>query len=190
MGIFKSECLRILRSSPTSMRSRIEKLLRRELQRLQFAGAELHLLDTDTVETRVAKRLLEQIFQGRVTIKLVANSKTNSKRATKRKHPDSSAPRFQATSLENELCRELHNFLEDEWAEPAATPLLATVPEAEIRAYAERHGLLGDGRFLAPQDDVRDLLERLQEQQPQTKAAMRKSFEHLRNAPKKKAKDL
>jgi len=64
------------------------------------------------------------------------------------------------------------------------------VPEAEIKRYAEEHGLVGDGRLLAPRDDVRELLERLQEKQPQTKPAMRKSFGYLKEAPKKRAKGL
>ena len=142
----------------------IEKRLRKEV-RAQHLEGELFLVDTKTVETKVVKELLKNIFQGRIKLSLVKNTK---------KGKNVLIP----TSLENELIRELRNFLEDKDDSPKHTPLMATLPEAMVLDYAKRHKITG--KTLAPHDDVRAMLEQLQEKQPQTKSALRKSFAWLK----------
>ncbi len=152
----------------------IEKRFRRELNALRFdPGREAFVVDTGTVETKVVLDLLDKVFNGRVTVTLVP------KGTRKRKGV------YLPSSLEHELCRELRNFLEDEDEHSRFPVLLGTIPEELILAYAKRHKLAG--KPLAPRDDVRELLESLQEKQPQTKAALRKSFAYLREAAEKRA---
>ena len=147
------------------MAAAIGKLLRKELRQLDLPQ-ELFLIDTESVEVRVLQELLAEIFQGRVTVTLLP-------KGTRRRRDV-----FLPTSLENELCRELRAFLEGEERPPRHPPLLATVPEKLLLAYAKRRKL--PGKPLAPTDDIRELLETLQQGQAQTKASFRKSFEHLR----------
>jgi hypothetical protein len=155
----------------------IERRFRRELRDLKLnPRKEVFLVRTGTVEQRVARGLLSDLFSRRVRITLVPSS------TRKRRNV------YLPTSLENELTRELRSFLEDETdgerdyrrGERRFVPLMASIPEEEIFSYAQRHGL--KGKMLAAKDDVRELLEALQKAQPQTKAALRRSFGHFRAA--------
>lgn len=145
----------------------IEKLFRTELRQLAFdPKRESFLVDTGTVETTVALDLLHKVFNGRVRVTLLPSTTRRRKGV------------FLPTSLENELCRGLRNFLEDEDVHPRFPVLMATIPEEMILAYAKRRKL--SGTTLAPRDDVREMLEHLQAAQPQTKSALRKSLEWLK----------
>ncbi len=169
MKTFKAGIVKNPLSSRHRMpKSELERRLRRELRLLRFEGDALFLINTGSVECRVLERLLANIFGKRVEIRRVP------KDTRKRKNV------FAPTSLENELVRELRNFLEDEDETNRFTPLMATVPEDMVLAYAKRHRL--PGKTLAPEDGVRALLEALQQTQPQTKASLRKSFDHLRKS--------
>lgn len=143
--------------------SEIEKRLRKELREIGFEG-ELFLSRSLSVEQQVLKELFRSIFEERLKITSVP------RRTRKRKV-------YRATSLENELCTGLRQFLENKEQKERFRPLMATIPEALILAYAKRHGLTG--KPLAPRDDVRALLDELQEAQPQTKASLRKSLKWL-----------
>lgn len=149
--------------------SEIEKQLRKELRTKKWSTArrerELFLIDTGTVETPVLRHLLQKIFNRRVRVTLLPSTTRRRKGV------------FLPTSLENELCRGLRNFLEDEDVHPRFPTLMATIPEAMILTYGAAHNITG--KPLAPRDDVRELLEELQARQPQTKSALRKSLEWL-----------
>ncbi len=144
-------------------KSKIEQLVRKELRPHEIKN-ELFLIDTKSVECKVLKTLLTSILQDRAKIVIVPKN-------TKRKNA------FIPTSLENELVRELRSYLEDKDDKNKFTLLMATIPEAMILTYAKRHKLTG--KPLAPEDDVRKLLEQLQKQQAQTKPSLRKSFAWL-----------
>ncbi len=148
---------------------RIEELLRKELrtERRLDPKKDVTLLGKGTVEHAVAKELLKSIFNDRVRIVSVVSTK-------KRTNV------FSPTNLERELVIGLRGFLEDAGAKRAAPPIMHTIPEATILAYAKRKGLKGSRqRDDALNRDVRALLETLQERQSQTKAALRKSFEAI-----------
>ncbi len=149
----------------------IEELLRKELrtERKLDPKKDVVLLGEGSIEHAVAKDLLEKIFNGRV--KIVSVTKT-----TKR------ANVFFPTTLERELAQGLRDFLEDADTKLAAPPIMHTIPEATVLAYAKKNGLEGT---VAERDDVRALLELLQARQPQTKAALRKSFDALGKEGKK-----
>jgi|GEM_PF-1784033 len=160
--------------------SEIEGLLRKELRSAKLLNPkkQVILLGKGTVEHAVAKHLLNHIFNGRIEIVSVSSTK-------KRTNV------FRPTNLEQELVLELRGFLEDHDMKTASPPIMASIPEAEILAYARRTGLNGKPlRNDKLGQDVRLLLERLQREQPQTKACLRKSFDHLRTVPKKTAKPL
>ena len=171
MNTFKRQALKSSLKTKNMAIGDIEKRLRKEIRTQQLEADELFLIDTKTVEYKVLKILLENIFQGRVKIVSVP------KNIKKRKNI------FIPSSLENELVRELRNFLEDTDVRNKFIPLMATVPEAMIQEFAKRHKI--SGKTLAPQDDVRAMLEQLQEKQPQTKAALRKSFAWLKERSRK-----
>ncbi|MBR9693312.1 hypothetical protein GOV07_05310 [Candidatus Woesearchaeota archaeon] len=171
MNTFKRQALKSVLGPGCMAVGGIEKRLRKEIRAQRVDYDELFLIDTKTVEVKVLKSLLKNIFQGRIKISLVpANTK-------KRKNV------FLPSSLENELVRELRNFLEDKDEENKFVPLLTTVPEAMILEFAKRHKIAG--KTLTPQDDVREMLETLQEGQPQTKSALRKSFAWLKEQTEK-----
>jgi hypothetical protein len=147
----------------------IERRFRKELRDLKLnPRKEIFLVRTGTVEHDVARRLLSAVFNGRAKITAVPS--------TTRKRRNVYLP----TSLEHELVEELRSFLEDTERARRFVPLMATIPEKEILAYAASHRL--KGKTPARRDDVRNLLEALQRGQPQTKAALRRSFGHLRAA--------
>lgn len=153
-------------------RSPIEQRFRKELRERAFDPThETFLLQTGTVEQHVAQALLKDVFGDRTKITLIPQT------TKKRRHV------YQPTSLENELAAELRAFLEHQPRKKTLTPLMATIPEEEILAYARNHHL--HGRTLTRRDDVRELLETLQANQPQTKAALRKSFVWLQRPGKK-----
>lgn len=78
------------------------------------------------------------------------------------------------------LVAHLRVFLED--AELPEKPILMTIPEDLIAAYAAKRNL----PYQAPaKDDVWDLFEQLCRQQPQTRFALRKSFAALEETTKK-----
>ncbi len=157
--------------------SRIEHLFRKELRELGFSPTgRKHLVETGTVETRVALALVAALFDGRVILTLVPESTRRRKNV------------YQASSLETELCRELRNWLDDDDKRPRFPVLMSTIPEELILAYAEQHHLGGEP--LAPRDEVRELIEELQRQQPQTKACFRKSFAHLGKGREKTRKRI
>lgn len=151
------------------MASTIERRFRRELRERGFdPETRVGLIDTGTVELLVVERLLRSVFGDRVTVERLPVSTRRRKNV------------YRPSSLENELVEGLRSFLEDRDDTRRFTPLLATVPEAEILGFARRHRLRGGP--IAPKDGVRALLEELQERQPQTKPSLRKSLAWLRRA--------
>ena len=149
-------------------RNGIEHRFRKELRSLQLnPRKEILLVRTETIEHEAAKELLHMVFGGRAKVTTVPST-------TRKRHNI-----YTPTSLENELVEELRSFLEDTERQRKFLPLMATIPEQEILAYCHGRGI--KGKTLAAKDDVRKLLEMLQTSQPQTKAALRKSFAWLKN---------
>jgi hypothetical protein len=145
----------------------IEQLLRKELRTAQpiDPSKPIALIDDDSTESTVARVLLEKVFRGHPAVELVSSS-------TKRR-----TNVVVATNLEQELTRELRVFLEGIEERRRFTPIMATIPEEAIFAFAKRDRI----PVRTPSsDDIRELVERLHARQPQTKAALRKSFAHLR----------
>lgn len=144
--------------------SDIERRFRKEIRNKLPQKGPLPLRPTGTREAFVTEQLLTHIFNGR---RKVVWSETG----------------FTATTLEQELARQLAMLLEEE---PHEWPpiLLESVPEELIAQYAERHGI-----DAPPAEEryprIRQLIEELQERQAQTKPALRKSFGALREKLKK-----
>jgi len=153
----------------------IERMLRKELRisRIINPEQEVALIDDGSAESRVARILLERIL--RADVRCVPP--TTRKRANL----------VRATSLERELARGLRALLERLAPVPRGAPIMATIPEAMIIEFAKRHNI----RVALPaQDPVRILLERLQAAQPQTKAALRRSFDHIGRIPRSAGKRI
>jgi len=152
--------------------SDIERLFRKELRQSKAIdpSQELGLVNDKSVETRVARMLLQKLFEGRLRVILVPTT-------TRRR-----ARIVRASSLEQELVRGLRTFLEDKAEQEPFPTIMGTIPEEMIRAFAKRQGIPVKERSL---DDVRAIIERLQARQPQTKAAMRKSFASLQSDAEK-----
>ena len=191
-------------------RSEIQDLFRKELRvsKKLDPKKEILIVKNGTVEENVAAELLKEIFNGRVNVSFLSTTKMAGARTTSTMTTSASATKtitrtsvttktsarksttnenvFVATSLENDLVERLREFLDDEPVKRPYRSLLETIPEQFILAYAKRHGLKGKPRApKATNDDVRELLERLQTSQPQTKHSLRKSFDHLGRFPKK-----
>lgn len=157
------------------MTSRIEQLLRKELRQKIDTRKDILLIQTRSIEYRVLKLLLERTFHKRLKIVGVPPS-------TRRR-----SNLFRPTSLEHELTEELRSFLENRPRKTKGVPIMETIPENLLLAFAQRHNF--SGKPLAKKDDVRKVIEALQKTHPQTKASLRKSFTHLeinKKSPEKK----
>jgi hypothetical protein len=144
----------------------IERTLRKELRtrRILDPTEPVAIIDDGSARCKVAQLLLSRIM--RTEVELVPEG-TRRRRNVAR-----------ATSLELELVLGLGAFLEDRTEERRETRVMTTVPEEEIAAFARKNGT----PVMEPmRDDVRQLIERLQDCQPQTKPALSKSLAALRN---------
>lgn len=138
--------------------SEIERRFRRELREKLPKQGSITLKAAASLETAVAKRLLDRVFNGRREIITGEDG-------------------YEATTLEHELARNLDEFLENRTHERRKT-LMESIPESMIQEFAAREGIHGALRA-SPYPDARAMIERLHAEQPQTKPSLTRSFRKL-----------